>query len=276
MATEKFRGIDALYNPEPEDSVSKRRGINSVETGVGILEVLISMRGPSTLTSIAEASGLDTSQAHRYMSSLLNTGLVRQDRHSGLYGIGEKALQFGLTALNCLDPINEVSDAARDMAHIDGFTTLVAIWSPNGPIIVRWYAGRPPVHTSLTVGSILPLTSSATGMVFLAFLESNYLESQLIAEGYEPPAESNRKLKKIQSDVSSTCVASVDSALIPGLRAYAAPVFGAHNSLLSTVTVVASDSMAKSVDERMKKRLMQVCAELTQKLGGQWPLDNCS
>lgn len=268
MPPQAYKSTDALYDAARRDEPSKRRGINSVETGIKLLEALVEMRQPATLKSIAGSAGMDTSQAHRYMSSLVNTGLVMQHAKSGLYDIGEKTLQIGLAALSCLDPITVISDAAKEVAHSYGHTCMVSTWSANGPIIVRWYSGFPPVHTTLDVGSTLPLTTSATGRVYLTYLESNYLRTVLEREGYSLAGHKGRKLRQLQSGVLQNGFATVDGSMIPGLRAYSAPIFAYHESLVATLTVVASESVKKAQDKKMIECLLKTCSELTQRLGG--------
>lgn len=267
-----FRSIDALFDADATRPSMKRRGINSVETGIRVLEVLVAKQTPSTLKSIAEASGLDPSQAHRYLSSLVNSGMIRQDAESGLYEIGAKTLQIGMAALASLDPISVISESAREIAHQHGHTCMLSVWSGNGPIVIRWYAGRPPVHTTLEIGSLLPLSTSATGMIFMSYLEANYIEPRLASEGWKVPLEENHELVELRATVLKSSMASVDSAMIPGLRAYAAPVFGIHNSLLAVLTVVASETIQKSDDGPMKKNLLEACENLSIRLGGVWPL----
>ena len=273
MTSHSARSIDALFDADAARPNTKRRGINSVETGIRVLEVLVTMQKPATLKSIAEASGLDSSQAHRYLSSLVNSGMIRQDAESGLYEIGAKALQIGMAALASLDPISEISEGAREIAQQHGHTCMLSVWSGNGPIVIRWYAGRPPVHSTLEIGSVLPLSTSATGMTFMSYLEANYIDPRLAAEGWKVPLEENHELVELRATVRNSCLASVDSSMIPGLRAYAAPVFGIHNSLLAVLTVVASEAIQKSDDGHMKKNLLETCEDLTIRLGGAWPLN---
>ena len=163
MAKKLHRDIESIYSNSSGERPSKRRGINSVEIGIRVLESLVKLRKPSPLRNIAQESEMDASQAHRYLASLVNTGLIRQDQHSGLYDLGPRALQIGLAALSRLDPIDVISRAAQSLADEQGYTLLLAIWSSGGPVVIHWFPGRPPDYTNLAVGSVLPMTSSATG-----------------------------------------------------------------------------------------------------------------
>ena len=271
MGKASHKSIEVFYGAGAGDAKTKRRGINSVETGVRVLENLIALQEPSTLTAIAQASGLDNSQAHRYLSSLMNSGLVGQDPVTGHYSIGPKTLSFGLAALSRLNPIAAVSREAQRLSRDRGHTAMVSIWSPNGPIVLQWFAGRPPVYSALSVGSNLPLATSATGRVFLAFLDDNYLAPVLAAESLDETVYDPGDLQALREKTRKSCIAKVDSTLIPGLRAVAGPVFSLHNSLAAVLTLVASDAIDKSQNAAMRKDLTAACNTLTQELGGGWP-----
>ena len=77
----------------------RRKGIQSVEIGVGVLNAVVRMGAPAGVTDIARASGLSTSQAHRYLASFVNCGFLRQDPQNGLYDLAAGALRIGMAAM---------------------------------------------------------------------------------------------------------------------------------------------------------------------------------
>lgn len=241
---------------------AKRRGINSVEQGMAVLRAVVDLGAPGSLKEIASAAGMDSSQTHRYVSSLVNCGMLRQDAASGLYDLGSTALRTGLAALSRLDPIAQVEEAARDVARRSGGTVLVSVWAVGGATIIRWYHGTPPVYTMLSVGSVLPLTSSATGKVFLAFLSNPLLASHIEKDSAPDPAERER--------VRAQHLASVDNKVIPGLRAFSAPVLGAADQVVAVLTIIASNATPSAADSGFKRALLETCRGLTLDLGGRW------
>src|SRR6188768_1286287 len=98
----------------------KRKGIQSVEQGVKILESLINSREPLPLKTLARQSGMSPSMAHRYLASFIRTDLVRQDSVSGLYDLGTFALRLGMAALNRADLIQIADDEFKQLvARVD-------------------------------------------------------------------------------------------------------------------------------------------------------------
>lgn len=252
-----------------EPSGTRRRGINSVEQGVAVLQAVVELRAAASLKDIARVAGMDSSQTHRYISSLVNCGMVRQDPASGLYDLGPTALRTGLAALARLDPIAQIDAAARDLARCNGGTTLLSVWAIGGPTIIRWYHGTPPVYTALTIGSVLPLTASATGKIFLAFLSDPLLAPLLKSEGFVTP-DRDPQLAIERERVRTACFATVDNKVIPGLRAMSSPVFGAGEQMMAAITIIASDATPLAADAAREVALRATCRSLTLDLGGHW------
>ena len=73
QATERLPPKDLSANDSP------RKAIQSVEIGVRVLRALMDCpRDGAHLREVAEKSGLSRSQAHRYLLSFVNTGVVEQ------------------------------------------------------------------------------------------------------------------------------------------------------------------------------------------------------
>ena len=62
---------------------SESKSIRSVEIGIRVLEALIASPKPLALKDVAERSDLSRSQAHRYLSAYVNTGLVKRNERAG-------------------------------------------------------------------------------------------------------------------------------------------------------------------------------------------------
>ena len=181
----------------------RRHGIQSVGIGLRVLDVLAAQEGAQPLGVIAAASDLSSSQAHRYLASLVAAGMARQDPASGRYDLGPAALRLGLGALTRIDAFHEANLAITEFANQTGRTVQMASLGPVGPIVVRWAMGSPPVATSLMVGSSLPLLQSATGHVFLAFRPDNHTKHLI-----ERETDESRGLEPVDVEALRTPVAA--------------------------------------------------------------------
>ena len=274
MATRRSpAALRAVPPPPPpfadleNDDDSRRRGINSVEIGFRVLAAVMSLRGPASLKRIGLAAEMDSSQAHRYVSSLVNCGVLKQDASSGLYDLGPTALRIGLAAMARLDFLAITETALRAFTEQTQATTFVALWAAQGPTIIRWFHGSPPVYTTMAVGSVLPMTHSAVGRVFMSFLPDAMINPFLEKEGWRAPIGKNPELVAHRDGIRSTRLSTVDCTLVPGLRAHAVPVLGVDNALLAVMGIAAADATPRAEDKITKQKLVELSREISLELG---------
>jgi DNA-binding IclR family transcriptional regulator len=262
--------VDDADQPTADDAPASRRGIQSVEIGFRVLAALAAEPQPSTLGAVAKRSRLSASQTHRYLASLIASGMAHQDPTSGRYDLGPQAIQVGLAALARTDVFAEADPMIAEFTRETGRTTLVAARGPFGPTIVRWHAGRRPVITSLTVGSVLPLLGSATGHAFLGFMSTEELAGAIEQETASDPRAADIDVAAIRQRVRKAMSASVDEMLIPGLRATAVPILDIQGHAALVATVMATPAFAREDDDQIVETLRSVCRALTERLGARW------
>src|SRR5262245_53536957 len=92
-------------------AVQRRRGIQSVGVGFRVLAALAADPEAAALGTIAKRAALSPSQAHRYLASLIASGMAVQNAASGRYELGPQAIQIGLAALARTDVFAEADPA---------------------------------------------------------------------------------------------------------------------------------------------------------------------
>ena len=95
----------APVDPVNVDTTAQRAGIQSVEVGFGLLDVLASAGSPLMLRDVALKAGMSAAKAHRYLVSFQRLGLVVQDSGSTRYDLGPASLKLGLASLARVDAI---------------------------------------------------------------------------------------------------------------------------------------------------------------------------
>lgn len=271
MKRKKKPSFPAAKGAPPESGATTsrpRRGIQSVDIGFRVLAALAAEPEAASLGTIGKRAGLSPSQAHRYLSSLIASGMAHQHAASGRYELGPQAIQIGLAALARTDIFAEADPAIAAFTRETGRTTLLAARGPLGPTIVRWYAGRRPVVTSLSVGSVLPLFNSATGFVLLSFMNEEELAGTLENERATAPTVD---VVAIRRGVRTNMYATVDELLIPGLRATAVPILDIQGRAALVATALATGAFAREEDEVIRGKLQGVCKALTERFGAPWP-----
>jgi DNA-binding IclR family transcriptional regulator len=206
-----------------------QQGIQSIEVGARLLQALAQASQPQMLRDLAAAAEMPAAKAHRYLVSFTRMGLVEQQAETGLYDLGSFALELGLSALARLDPVTIAAPVLRELCLETGQTAALAVWANQGATIVRWLGADTPVAASLRVGSVMPLTRSATGGVFLAFMPgeatARFLRKELaenVRKGLNPSTQ-----EEVDRTVAQTRRQGYarTSDFIPGIGGIAAPVF---------------------------------------------------
>jgi DNA-binding IclR family transcriptional regulator len=217
-----------------------QQGIQSVEVGARLLNALVEAPEAQMLRDLAAAARMPPAKAHRYLVSLARIGLVEQQLETGLYDLGPFALQLGLRALARLEPVTSAGPVLVELRREIEQTVALAVWGNEGATIVRWLGADTPVSASLRVGSVMPLTRSATGGAFLAFLPrettARWLKKELetnVRKGLRPEA-----LEDVEHWIAQTRRRGYahTTDFIPGIAGIAAPVFD-HSGAMTLALV---------------------------------------
>jgi len=246
----------------------KRGGIQSVGTGLRVLRALAAMAAPAGLGVVAKACGLSAPQTHRYLVSLIEAGMARQDPGDGRYDLGPGVLELALGALSRVDAFREADRALARFREETGRTVQLAALGPHGPVIVRWFMGSPPVVTALAVGSRLPLLRSATGHIFLAFRDRPETARLVEDEVAAASGLADIDVDALADQVRKDGVSSVSETLIPGLRASAVPIFDLQGRAVLVATLLANADISPPDDAAALDALKLVCAAITRSIGG--------
>ena len=240
---------------------SQRAGIQSVEVGFNLLQVLAASSGALMLRDLAAAAGMSAAKAHRYLVSFQRLELVTQDAGSTRYDLGPAALKLGLASLSRLDSVKLARQRLGPLMEQIGQTLALAVWGNQGPTIVHWEESPQAVTVNLRLGDVMPLLSSATGLCFSAFMgqpssSSHGRESQRPHERLPPllKDELARMQKLTRKDVPRTMaevtaalqevrqrgLARVVNTLLPGVGGFCAPVFDADGHLVLGMVALGS------------------------------------
>jgi DNA-binding IclR family transcriptional regulator len=247
---------------------TSRRGIQSVETGLRVLAALAASGGPAPLTALGVRAGLSPSQTHRYLQSLVVSGMAVQDATSR-YDLGPGVIRIGIAALARLNAFARAEAAMQRFVEETGRTSLLSVWGEAGAVCVRWYPGRPAVVANVGVGSVMPLLFSATGRVFLTFLSAQEVAGPLAAAKAETATPPD--LEAIRASVRQSLTAESDDTLFVGLRAMAAPIFDLQGRPSAVATAVATAAIPRGRDAEVAERLRAACRDATREAGGVWP-----
>lgn len=255
-----------------------RRGIQSIEVGSQLLQALAQHVRPISLSDLARAAGMSPGKAHPYMVSYAKVGLVIQEMTTGLYRLGPMALQLGLAHLNQLDPVKEALPHVGRLADQTHLSVAVSVWGNMGATVVQLVEPEHPMHVNLRVGTVMSLTDTATGHAFAAFLPPlvvrRYIGSSLNRLA-GPPSKNFLSPEEFETRLIETRQRGVARVLghpIPGINAFAAPIFDFSNQVVLVLTVMGPDySFEAQWDSDVYNALVDAAHRISNALGYKAP-----
>jgi DNA-binding IclR family transcriptional regulator len=267
-----------------------KNGVQSLEIGMTILRAISSGHRSMMLKDIAAAADMPASKVHRYIVSLVRSGLVEQDPMTSRYDLGPFSLSLGLVAVDRLDRVKLGLSAIADLRDEINQTTALAIWSDNGPVIIRSMRPYRPITVNVVTGTALHLLTSASGRVYAAWLPRAITHSRIskeqatlsLPDALKGAAGVDAMLAGVLQDGVSTVT---DYHLVPGVAAAAVPVFNfKHEITLSILAIGVKDMIDLSLDgpvvgalkrsaQALSIRLGHTSTEVSEPLAGEEPRD---
>jgi len=246
------------------DSEQSRRRVQSIEVGFRVLRVLRMAEGPLPLREIAARAGMPPSKVHLYLVSFVREAMAYQDPKTGHYGLGSFAIQLGLAAIRQLDVVELASDVLTDLRDRTDCAIYLSLWGDRGPCIVAKADGSLQGAFSVRLGYILPLTTTATGLVFLAYLPPAESEKALRAfegnrrqAGRPGKAETAARVAQVQKDGYASTV----GMLHRNFAGIAAPIFDYSHQIAATLTLLGPAEYMRDEKQRELSHLLLEAAE---------------
>jgi len=273
----------------------EQQGIQSVEVTAPLLLALANAPGPLTLSTLARNAGMPSAKAHRYLVSLIRVGLVEQDAATGMYDLGELALELGLAALGRLDAVKLADETMSSLRDATSETVALATWGNFGPTYIRLLQSRRPVTVNLQIGSVMPLTYTASGLCFAAFMpevetrdmlraeldrnRDEELDAPTTQEALAPLLAETRQHEMARmighldpSAARRPGVSRTAERLLAGFNAFSAPVFDHEGHMRFCLTVVGSSAhIDDSWDGEIAQATKTHAQQLSRRLGHRAP-----
>lgn len=164
-------------------SGAERAGIQSVDRALTLLETIADLGGETTLSKLAERTGLNISTCHHLLATLVGRGFVTKSTARRGYALGARVLYLSHVCLQVdlprraqpvLDRINEATGETVQLAALQG-DALVNILKREARHAVRVGAG--------TIGTADAAHATATGKAMLAWLPEDEMRRIVAAHG---------------------------------------------------------------------------------------------
>ena len=154
--------------------------IQSIDRAIRVLTALQGARRMS-LSELAARLELAPSTTHGIVRSLVEHGMVVQERGSSRYQLGPAVLRLGNVYLDTLELRSKAIPWAEDLARRTGLAVRTGVLLIDDVVIIH-HEPRPDGSRQMPeVGIVIPVHASALGKAMLAFLPED--EKRVLTSG---------------------------------------------------------------------------------------------
>jgi DNA-binding IclR family transcriptional regulator len=250
-------------------------GVRTLLMGITLLKTIARLPEPANLSDIARRAALPVSRAHRYLTTLVQGGMLSVDPATGLYTLGPAAVELGVAAMSNTDALQIATNVMRRLTARVSLVSLLSVWGTNGPTVVRWEQGKLEAAVRVREGINLSLLTTAAGQVFLAYLDPRAIASQLDHDlrawnRTAPPAQrfTAEKVKALQQAVREQGLACAIGIRNPLVAAISAPVFDRSGLIMSLTLAGIQGTFDTAADGEPARCLKEAAREISNLLGG--------
>ena len=244
----------------------KNQGIQSVEQAFDIIDFFSNKNHPISLGDAAVEMDISKSKLHKYLASFLRIGVIIQDAN-GNYCHGSKLIELGAKILGHTDILHFCEPELQRLRLETQEATALAVWTTQGPMIVRFLESPYPVAISFRVGFHAPLTGSSVGMCFAAFSPEEAYQHLLKAE-MKGQAQLSEEFKQdlISIKDEGYAIRNKVNPSIPGAKAISAPVFDATGNIVACILIIGFKQQ-DAIQEKDIKAIRDTSKRLSRHLG---------
>ncbi len=207
-----------------------QNGVQSLEIGLSVLDVLIDHNEPMMLKDIAQVMQMHPAKCHRYLVSLIRKNYARK-LDDGRYGLGDRVNTLaafghsGFSQNNILERLTHIANEIKDTLNCG---VQIAKWFSEGPIIIQSVEPDSPISIITRIGSRMPLTTSATGQLFASYQSDAVIQPLVTAEWQNDNeaiiTEKWQNFSHLQAKIRTQGYATVTGDMLMGINAITIPV----------------------------------------------------
>lgn len=223
-------------------------GVQSLEVGLSVLNALLEHNQPIILKDLSQKLNMHPAKTHRYLVSLIRMNYAKQ-LDDGQYALGDQAWRLGLNCIQHSDALQLVQHLIYELQSKVGCGIQISKWSPQGPLVVQSIESNHPISIVTKVGSIMPLTNSASGRLFASYLPEHLIRPLMEVEwqkqqfaGLTFSPRNWDEFLALKGCIQQKGMSIAQGDLLVGINAVGFPIFNTHQTLEFCIVALDSES----------------------------------
>lgn len=239
-------------------SQKKYTTIQSLQTGLQLLELIIKQKKPLKFIEIQQLTEMTKSNLYKYLTTFTQLEYLNKDPITHTYSIGHKLIEVGTIVQNNTSIIEIANPYMAAFTKQTGLTALIALPTHEGPFIKKIWSVTYGINIGAQQGTILPLVSS-TGLITAAFGQpseiNEWIQNNIVASEKKLLLAELTKAKK-QGYISKS------EPLVQHISSCSIPILNSEGILIAAITVVGYKNIINESQQEIVERLQQVAKKL--------------
>jgi IclR family pca regulon transcriptional regulator len=233
--------------PVPGDDAGAARNsdfVQSLDRGLAVIRAFGPDRDRLSLSDVAKATGLTRAATRRFLLTLVKLGYVRSDGRQ--FSLRPRVLELGYAYLSGLAMPEIAAPHLEELVAQVRESSSISVLDGDHIVYVARVPTKRIMTVAISVGTRFPAYATSMGRVLLAAMSPDELDRYLAEAEFEPftarTVTDPVRLREIVAEVGKQGYAIVDQELEEGLRAIAAPIHGAGDTVTAAINVSAHAS----------------------------------
>lgn len=236
-------------------NVQKDGRLSSVATAMLLLKSFSDDSYELGIGALSRRLGLAKSTVHRLAVTLLDAGMLDQNKENGKYRLGVAVFELGSLARRKMDLYNEAKPFLHGLRDKTGESINLAILRDDSVIYLNSLESRSAIRVRSHMGLRLPPHASAEGKIMLAFAPPDSVE-RVVAKGLAqqtPNTIVDAEVFRRALAVAGTSGYATDYEESEiGVASIAVPVFSSGDQVAAAIGVAGPV-------QRLSKRALMSC-----------------
>lgn len=245
--------------------------VQSVVKAVKILECFENKKELG-ISDIAKLMGMSKSTVYGIVNTLIETGLLEQDKDSKRYRLGLKLFEFGHIVEKRMDLRDEAKPFCIKLSEKYAQTVHLATHSDGEVVYIDKYDVPDFLIVYSQVGRRAPMTCTGVGKAMLAYLGKDYIEKYILPKGFAKKTEKSidtaEKLCADLEGVRKRGYAIDDEEIEQGLKCVAVPIFNKNGQPVAAVSLSGMTGKMENISiSAIAADVMKCAEEISARLG---------
>ncbi len=256
------------------DSGRERSGVQSIERAFSILNQISQHRGIS-LAELSKKVGLHNSTTFHLVRTMVELGIVRQDKDTKRYHLGRVIFSLAASSLGEVELVGTATPFLESLVALTGETSHLALRSGSDVVIAARVAGTGAFQLVERTGGIRPFNCTALGKVLLSGFDDAELRDFIATMPMQTQTPKSITSPDLLWDeimrVRETGIGFDDAEYDSEVRCLAAPVYDFRGQIAAAIGVSGpvwriSLQRLHQLSEQVKTTAAGLSVELGHKL----------